>query len=89
VGAEPGAGDAELPVPVLAIHGGADRVSPLETAREAYRALGVDELAVVDGGLHDALNDVTHRSVAATLVLFLERVKAAAAADPIVTTGRP
>jgi 2-dehydropantoate 2-reductase len=89
VGAEPGAGDAELPVPVLAIHGGADRVSPLETAREAYRALGVDELAVVDGGLHDALNDVTHRSVAATIVLFLERVKAAAAADPIVTTGRP
>jgi hypothetical protein len=64
-------------------------VSPLETAREAYRALGVDELAVVDGGLHDALNDVTHRSVAATIVLFLERVKAAAAADPIVTTGRP
>ncbi|MGO1738131.1 MAG: alpha/beta hydrolase [Actinomycetaceae bacterium] len=81
--------DGPLGVPALAIHGGADPVSGVEAARAAYRALGVDELVVVDGGLHDALNDVTHRSVAATLVLFLERLRLGAGLEPVVRVGRP
>ena len=54
---------------------------------EELRALGVDEFALVGGGLHDVLNDVTHRSVAATIVLFLEHVKAGT--GPIITLERP
>ena len=33
------------------------------------------QTAVIAGGRHDILNDVTHRSVAATIVLFLERLR--------------
>jgi hypothetical protein len=29
----------------------------------------------ITGGRHDVLNDVTHRTVAATIVLFLERLR--------------
>ncbi len=66
---------APLGVPVLAVHGGADPISPVGPAVAAYRALGTTEVVVVEGALHDVLNDVQHRSVAATLVLFLERLR--------------
>jgi hypothetical protein len=29
----------------------------------------------IAGGRHDVLNDVTHRTVAATIILFLERLR--------------
>jgi len=72
---------AELAVPVLAIHGDADAVVPLAEAVPAYRSVSA-EILVVRGARHDALNDVSHRSVAASIILFLERLKAGA---PIVT----
>jgi alpha-beta hydrolase superfamily lysophospholipase len=62
-------------VPVLAIHGSADSLSPLPQALSWYAKAGVSNVWVVDGGLHDILNDITHRSVAATIVLFLERLR--------------
>jgi pimeloyl-ACP methyl ester carboxylesterase len=62
-------------LPVLAVHGSADPLSPLPVALAAYAEIGVSNIWVVDGGLHDILNDVTHRSVAATIVLFLERLR--------------
>jgi alpha-beta hydrolase superfamily lysophospholipase len=84
-----------LTVPVLAIHGAADQLSPLPEALAWYAKARVSNVWVVDGGLHDILNDVTHRSVAATIVLFLERLRLgaslpiiiapAAAADATVT----
>ena len=49
-------------VPVLAIHGATDAISPLEAAFAFYRHSGVAEVTVVDAGRHDILNDVTHRS---------------------------
>ena len=58
-------------VPTLGLHGEDDRVSPLAEAREGYPG----QLVTVAGGRHDVLNDVTHRSVAATVVLFLERLR--------------
>ncbi|HWI73484.1 MAG TPA: hypothetical protein VNT55_16120 [Baekduia sp.] len=62
-------------VPTLVIHGADDAVAP---AAEALRSLadapGV-EAVLIAGGRHDILNDVTHRSVAATIVLFLERLR--------------
>lgn len=74
----------ELTVPVLALHGNADRLSPLDSAIAEYRKFGVTEVHIVDGGLHDVLNDVSHRSVAATIVLFLERLRLARGLQPLV-----
>lgn len=62
-------------VPVLAVHGGDDSISPLAEALAWYARAGVRDVAVVEGGRHDILNDVSHRSVAATVVLFLERLR--------------
>lgn len=71
--AAPGAID----VPVLGIHGEDDAIAGLAAAREYYAGFTGDaELVVVPGGRHDILNDVSHRSVAATIVLFLERLRA-------------
>ncbi|TCK20947.1 Rrf2 family transcriptional regulator [Pseudonocardia endophytica] len=66
---------AALPdVPTLLLHGAADRVAPLAPVRELARAAPQAALAVVEGGVHDVLNDRFHRSVAARLVLFVEEI---------------
>lgn len=67
--------DAPLPVPLLALHGAADRISPAEQAVAAYRTLGARQITLVADGRHDVLNDAAHRSVAAAVVQFLERVR--------------
>lgn len=67
---------AAVTVPVLGLHGALDAISPLGAARTAYGHASIVELTSVAGGRHDILNDQTHRSVAATVVLFLERLKA-------------
>jgi alpha-beta hydrolase superfamily lysophospholipase len=66
---------AALRQPVLGIHGTDDPVSPLPAARARYAAAQRAELVSITGGRHDALNDITHRTVAATIVLFLERLR--------------
>lgn len=75
---------AAIAVPVLAVHGGADAVSPLAAAEEALGGIGDLDLVETVDGLHDALNDVSHRSVAATIVLFLERLRTGDAHAPVV-----
>ena len=67
--------DPPLLVPVLAVHGSADRISPAEHAIAAYRTLGARHVALIADGRHDVLNDVAHRTVAAVVVQFLERVR--------------
>jgi alpha-beta hydrolase superfamily lysophospholipase len=62
-------------VPVLGLHGTDDPVSPLALVRAGYAAAASAELISIVGGRHDALNDLTHRTVAATVVLFLERLR--------------
>jgi alpha-beta hydrolase superfamily lysophospholipase len=69
---------------VLVLHGSADRLSPVEQARSVAAALPRGELAVIDGGRHDVLNDLAHRSVAAEIVQFLERVRVSGEAPAIV-----
>ncbi|WP_375432325.1 alpha/beta hydrolase [uncultured Friedmanniella sp.] len=82
---------ARVALPVLALHGGDDAISPLPAARRWYGRAGVAEVVVVAGGRHDILNDVSHRSVAATVVLFLERLRLGADLPLIVspTASRP
>jgi alpha-beta hydrolase superfamily lysophospholipase len=77
-----------LAVPVLGLHGTADPVSPLDAARERYRQAPRAELIGIAGGVHDVLNDVTHRTVAATIVLFLERLRLGAELPPIAVSEK-
>ncbi|MFC6063935.1 alpha/beta hydrolase [Streptomyces ochraceiscleroticus] len=66
---------ARVTLPVLGLHGADDTVSPLKEARHAYRPFPRAELVSLAGTRHDVLNDVTHRTAAATVVLFLERLR--------------
>jgi pimeloyl-ACP methyl ester carboxylesterase len=70
-------------VPVLGLHGAADPVSALSAARAKYAAAPHAELVSITGGRHDAFNDITHRTVAATVILFLERLRNGAGLAPI------
>jgi len=74
--------------PVLGLHGTADPVSPLDAARERYRQAPRAELVSIAGGVHDVLNDVTHRTVAATIVLFLERLRLGGELPPIAVSEK-
>ena len=78
----------KLAVPVLGLHGTADPVSPLDAARERYRQAPRAELISIAGGVHDVLNDVTHRTVAATIVVFLERLRLGAELPPIAVSEK-
>jgi alpha-beta hydrolase superfamily lysophospholipase len=61
----------DVSYPILALHGDADTISPLDEARAGYPGAVV----AIAGGRHDVLNDVSHRTVAATVILFLERLR--------------
>jgi Lysophospholipase len=74
---------AEIAVPVLGLHGEADPVSPLDSVRPWYADVPSAELVGIASGRHDALNDQTHRTAAATIVLFLERLRIGADAPAI------
>jgi alpha-beta hydrolase superfamily lysophospholipase len=73
---------AAVTVPVLGLHGSDDPVSPLAAARARYAAAPHAELVAISGGRHDALNDLDHRTAAATVVLFLERLRRDPGAAP-------
>ena len=75
-----------IDMPVLGIHGQDDSVSPVDAARRWYADVPRAELVTIVGGRHDALNDQTHRTVAATVVLFLERLRLGAELAPIAVT---
>jgi len=64
-----------LKTPVLVLHGGSDPIAPASRARELAARLPRAELAVVDSAPHDVLNDATHRTVAAQVVQWLERLR--------------
>lgn len=75
----------EITVPVLGLHGANDPISPLDDIRGWYAAVPRADLVSVAGAPHDVLNDQTHRTAAATVVLFLERLRNGA---PIARTER-
>lgn len=62
-------------VPVLALHGKDDEVSPVEEALGAYAGHPGIHAVTFNNGRHDVLNDALHRTSAATVVLFLERLR--------------
>ncbi|WP_194421903.1 alpha/beta hydrolase [Microbacterium abyssi] len=79
---------AAVSVPVLAFHGTADPVSPIVEASAVLGAVPDLELVETVDGLHDALNDQSHRSVAATIVLWLERLRSGDVREPVVRPRR-
>jgi alpha-beta hydrolase superfamily lysophospholipase len=77
--------DLEAPdKPVLVLHGTADPVTPAASAVTAYAGSPGVRVRLVEGGRHDVLNDASHRSVAATVVLFLESLRLGPELPPIV-----
>ena len=74
-----------LKIPALILHGGADPVTPVGRARELAARLPRAELAVVETAPHDVLNDSTHRTVAAQIVQWLERLRNGPESAPIIT----
>ncbi|MGL3151041.1 alpha/beta hydrolase [Microbacterium sp. A82] len=79
---------AAVAVPVLAFHGSADRVSPITETASLLSAVPDLELVETIDGLHDALNDVSHRSVAASIVLWLERLRGGDVHTPVLRALR-
>ena len=71
--------------PTLVLHGTADPVTPVADAVAPYA--GAARVRLVEGGVHDVLNDATHRSVAATVVLFLESLRLGPELPTIVKEG--
>ncbi|MEY9989022.1 pimeloyl-ACP methyl ester carboxylesterase [Streptomyces sp. V4I8] len=78
--AVPGPRLERVTVPVLALHGKDDVVSPVGKALDAY---GDARTVLFNGGRHDVLNDALHRTAAATVVLFLERLRLSPELAPI------
>lgn len=66
---------SDIAVPLLAFHGGADVVAAPAAALAYYEDVPNSRVAIVQDGRHDILNDISHRSVAATIVLFLEELR--------------
>jgi alpha-beta hydrolase superfamily lysophospholipase len=78
-------------VPVLGVHGEDDSVEPVAAALDYYTLLPEARVVVVDRGRHDSLNDASHRSVAASIVLFLEELRngTPTVAEVPLTEGTP
>ncbi len=72
-----------LRMPILGLHGSDDPISALAQIRDRYAAASSAELVSITAGRHDVLNDQTHRTVAAAVVLFLERLRQDAGPRPI------
>ena len=62
-------------IPVLVVHGSADAISPADEVQRLAHSLPGARVVIVSEGRHDILNDVAHRSVAAEIVQFLERLR--------------
>nr|WP_296773114.1 alpha/beta fold hydrolase [Rhodococcus sp. (in: high G+C Gram-positive bacteria)] len=66
--------DADLPslaVPVLAIHGELDRISPVDGVRRWLARVPELELREIAGARHDVLNEIGHRRTAAVIANFI------------------
>ena len=69
------ANPAAIPVPVTGIHGADDPLSTVDNVRDWFARLPHGELVSLANTAHDALNNQTHRTAAAVVVRFLERLK--------------
>jgi alpha-beta hydrolase superfamily lysophospholipase len=73
-------------VPHLLLTGEADAIADREALARLAKSLPAARLVTVRGAHHDVLNDVSHRSVAAEVVSFLEAVRDGLPPRPFVRT---
>ncbi|MER5946531.1 alpha/beta hydrolase [Streptomyces sp. NPDC001904] len=78
-------GDVAPAVPALLLHGDADPLTSVDEARALARRLPRADFGVVHDGVHDVLNDASHRTTAAAVVQWLERLRADDGLRPILT----
>jgi alpha-beta hydrolase superfamily lysophospholipase len=64
-------GFAQVPLPVLFVHGSADPVIPVTQARDWAGRLKRARLAEFAGARHDILNETVHQQVAAAITEFI------------------
>ena len=79
----------ERRLPVLVLHGDADPLAPAEAVRRFAAGLPSATLVLVEDGRHDVLNDAAHRSVAAQIVQWLERLRGGPALPRVLTVEEP
>lgn len=72
-------------VPALLLHGGTDPLASVAHAARVAELLPRAELAIVAPAPHDVLNDATHRTVAAQIVQWLERLRGGSHLEPILS----
>jgi alpha-beta hydrolase superfamily lysophospholipase len=75
--------------PLLLLHGTADPITSVTDAVPAYLAAPEARVWLVNDGRHDLLNDLSHRSVAATIVLFLESLRLGSELPEVVSRALP
>lgn len=72
-------------VPSVVIHGSDDVIAPIDQVRLLLQDWTSAEFIAVRTGLHDIINDVNHRTVAAEIISFAERLRQGTNAPLIVT----
>ncbi|ACU71685.1 conserved hypothetical protein [Catenulispora acidiphila DSM 44928] len=73
-----------LTTPALVLHGADDRLAPASAASALADRLPGAELVLARTASHDVLNDAIHRTVAAHVVQWLERLRADGPARPLL-----
>jgi alpha-beta hydrolase superfamily lysophospholipase len=71
-------------LPHLVLLGDLDTLAARDETARLVKELPAGQLALVAGAHHDVLNDQQHRSVAAAIVTFLERLRESAGLEPVV-----
>lgn len=66
---------ADLKLPLLLVHGGADRLSPTAHSRQFFPKVGAADKSFLElpGGFHEPHNDIEHVRVVADIAAWLER----------------
>jgi alpha-beta hydrolase superfamily lysophospholipase len=77
-----------IDLPILGLHGRDDPITPLDAVRDAFASAPDAELVGIADARHDVLNNQSHRTVAATIVLWLERLRLGRAL-PVIATAEP
>ena len=73
-----------FPVPALILHGADDPIAPAAVAFDLADRLPAAELAIARTSAHDVLNDAIHRTVAAHVVQWLERLREGRLGSPLL-----
>jgi pimeloyl-ACP methyl ester carboxylesterase len=77
--------ETPIAIPALVLHGAEDRLAPVDDVIEQTAAWGNRTVVTVVAGVHDVLNDIHHRTIAAELVSFAERLRIDPTAPEVLT----